>query len=360
MVEIDLDNNSSAKYKDALKSEIQSFFSDGLVIIIGSGLSVAEGVSGMSSLTNHLRSSIHPLLNSNEEKEWEAISNALEEGKDLESVLQLYPPSDGLEKQINILTGKLIEEDESSVIKQVIENRKKLRLSYLLDRCLVQESVSIPVITTNYDRLIEFAAYQTGLGVDSLFVGTDFGSLNHKESHYSHCRGIKTKNKRAILRFHPRIKVLKPHGSLDWYKTDNGPLKSSLKLDLPRLIITPGQGKYKAGYESPFDKHRDIANDHIEKSERFLIIGYGFNDNHLQNHLERYLKQGRPALIITRSLSNSALALLDNCENMICICRHNFQDGRYGTSLIKKRTRYTFEDCNWWDIEEMSKDILCQ
>ena len=46
-------------------------------------------------------------------------------------------------------------------------------------------------------------------------------------------------------------------------------------------MITPGVNKYRAGYNSPFDKHRDLANDYIKNAGRLLVVGYGFNDAHL-------------------------------------------------------------------------------
>jgi SIR2-like domain len=334
-----------------IKSEVQSFFSDGLTIIVGSGLSVAEGISGMSSLSTYLRENIQSLLDESEHDLWGKISTSLEEGKDLESTLQSHPPSSSLEIKINILTVKLIETDESRVIEQVIKDNRRLRLTNILNRCLRSEP--IPIVTTNYDRLVEFAAYQAELGVDSLFVGTDFGRLNHNESYYSHCRGIEHKGRRAVLKFNPRAKVLKPHGSLDWYKTQDGPLRSNLKLNLPRLIITPGNGKYETGYQSPFDKHREISNDHIRKSERYLIIGYGFNDNHLQTHLEASLKKGKPALVLTRSLSDSAKELLKYSAGMTC-----FSKCEEGTKVDKRDNSFILEGIEWWDIEKLANEVL--
>ena len=43
----------SPEYDD-LKRRLQSHLADGLVLVIGSGLSVAEGVSGMEQLASYL------------------------------------------------------------------------------------------------------------------------------------------------------------------------------------------------------------------------------------------------------------------------------------------------------------------
>jgi hypothetical protein len=65
--------------------------------------------------------------------------------------------------------------------------------------------------------------------------------------------------------------------------------------------------KFRSGYESPFDKHRERANEEIDRASRFLILGYGFNDDHLETHLKPKLRAGRPTLLITLQVSEAAL-----------------------------------------------------
>ena len=72
------------------------------------------------------------------------------------------------------------------------------------------------------------------------------------------------------------------------------------------MIITPGQQKYRAGYDKPFDMQRTLANDAINKASKLLIIGYGFNDSHLEVHLDAKIKSGTPTLILTQSLTPGA------------------------------------------------------
>jgi hypothetical protein len=48
----------STSTKDTLKRELQSVFADGLVTVIGSGLSCAEGLPGMGALATELRAKV--------------------------------------------------------------------------------------------------------------------------------------------------------------------------------------------------------------------------------------------------------------------------------------------------------------
>ena len=58
---------------DALKLRLQNHFSDGLVTIVGSGLSVAEGLPSMGQLAAHLLAEIPVHLPGKSMALWEAF-----------------------------------------------------------------------------------------------------------------------------------------------------------------------------------------------------------------------------------------------------------------------------------------------
>ncbi|WP_176555922.1 hypothetical protein [Bacillus cereus] len=68
----------------------------------------------------------------------------------------------------------------------------------------------------------------------------------------------------------------------NWYWSNGKPIISAFDLNIERLIITPGANKYRNGYDTPFDIHRVKANSAIDTASKFIIIGYGFNDEHLE------------------------------------------------------------------------------
>lgn len=303
---------------DDLKKKIQSFFGDGLVTIIGTGLSIAEGIPGMRELQDYLQQEI-----SKEKKlikQWTPINDLLTTGTGLEAALLKSPPNSDLESTIVDLTAQYILPYEKKVIEEVIEKGRLLRFARLL-KYMLKPNNGIAVITTNYDRLIEIASECAGLAVDTMFWGHHLCKFSPKESRFSLCRGINrlkgTKN--VKLDYKEFVKIYKPHGSLDWYQMANNPIRSHFDMDLPRLIITPGLNKYFNGYDRPFDKHREKANDEIDRASRYLIIGYGFNDMHLETHLQAQIMAGKPALIITYQLTEKARELVKRCKNIITI-----------------------------------------
>jgi hypothetical protein len=149
--------------------------------------------------------------------------------------------------------------------------------------------------------------------------------------------------------------MLKPHGSLDWYKHNSDPIRCPLPLSLQRLIITPGLNKFRGGYNRPFDSHRERANREIDKASRFLIIGYCFRYEHLQPHLEPALRRGKPALLLTYSLSDQARRLINECNAITALCADTTNNGT--TAIIDGAPMSLPGQC-LWDLDSFVKGVF--
>lgn len=339
----------------ALKKLLQEHFSDGLVLIIGSGLSCAEGIPGMGKLGEHLIARIPASLSAEDLALWNKIHPSIEiDG--LEAALLKRAPSPALEKAIVHCTGEYIAAAEAGIISEVFRNKRTLRLTMLLPH-LLKPDTGIPIVTTNYDRLVELACEEVGLGVDTMFYGQFSARMEPQESHWSFCRGVRLAGKHIRYKFTPKANVFKPHGSLDWYHREGNPVRYAGLLPLTRLIITPGLNKFRSGYESPFDKHREKANDAIDKARRFLIIGYGFNDDHLETHLTPRIKSGVKTIILTFNLSLKAREIAMNNKNVIAAEFHE-EAGLAGVRFIVDGEEIFYPDIDYWDLKGFVKGVL--
>jgi len=236
----------------------------------------------------------------------------------------------------------------------VLRGDRSLRLTTFLAKVLKPTS-GLPILTPNYDRLIEVACEMAGFHVDTTAVGHYAGEFDHVRSCMGSCRGITTRAKITVLDHFPRAIVLKPHGSFDWYQFGNDARRCSLDLDAERLIITPGINKYRAGYNSPFDKHRDLSNDYIDRAGRLLVVGYGFNDDHLQTHLVKRIRDGTPTLILNRS-SNSMVEKLAT-ESPRCVCLSKPTAGP-GVAMLAMGHRFERPGPDLWDLGILVKELL--
>lgn len=130
--------------------------------------------------------------------------------------------------------------------------------------------------------------------------------------------------------------------------------------DLPdavSLIITPGQNKFRNGYESPFDHHRSRANNAIDEASRYLVIGYGFNDDHLETHLTPGIKGGKPTLMLTWSLSTTARQLALKHANVIAM-EYSALAGVEGTAVIAEQKEFFFPGTGMWDVNSFVTEVL--
>ena len=172
----------------SVKVRLQEHLSDGLVTIIGSGLSCAEGLPGMGELATYLLAEVGCGMTGADATAW-ASASALIATKGLEAALLAVPPTPAVELAIAAATGKLIAARERAVVSEVFAGTRKLRLTRLLPH-LVKPVTGLVIVTTNYDRLVEIAAEEADIGADTMFVGRFAGQLNERESQMSFCRGV--------------------------------------------------------------------------------------------------------------------------------------------------------------------------
>jgi hypothetical protein len=182
-------------------------------------------------------------------------------------------------------------------------------------------------------------------GMAALATHHSNGMGDHARSCMGSCRDITTRAKTTVLDHFPRAIVLKPHGSFDWYQSGNDARRCGLDLDAERLMITPGINKYRAGYNSPFDKHRG----------RLLVVGYGFNDDHLQTHLVKQIQDGTPTLILNRSASSKVEKLSEESPRCFCLSKPTSWTG---VAMVTKGHRFEHEGHDLWDLGVLTKELL--
>ena len=339
---------------DSLKQIIQDFFQEDTVTIVGSGLSSAEGIPGMPALSDALQSKVPAQLSDDKDIGiWAEICRDLSAGIGLEQALQNTKPSPPIEDCIRKTTAKFIGQAEAAVFQDIIENGKELRFSEYIRHFNVRNN-GLTVITANYDRLIEYACEYNNIRIDTLFIGKYLAHFEPEQSRYMFCNNIIKRANRSVAVFAPKVTVLKPHGCLSWHIINGAPYSIPNYPLEDCLIITPGINKYKEGYSVPFDTHRTKANSEIDGAQRYIIIGYGFGDDHLETHLVQQLKNGKPALIITRSLSPKTKDLIKTCKHITAICSDNIA----GSIITTAAEEIVFPNVNLWDLHELIEEVF--
>ena len=324
------------------QKQAQDLYGKAPVIILGSGASAAHGMSGMLALANHLvKNTDISGLNSAEIDVWEKFCQLLKDNVNLEAALHQVTASDELTSRIIQSTWSLINSEDGEIFLKSLQDNEMFPLSRLLEHMFKSSLKIINIVTTNYDRLAEYAC--------------DQGRIHHYTG-FTHgfCRQLAAPTEIVSAR---RANIWKVHGSLDWFQS---PLEDTVALSnfqgIPDgyqpQIVTPGTQKYQKTHSEPFRSIINNADRALNEAGSYLCIGYGFNDEHIQPKLIiNCLGQKTPITIITYALSDSTKNLIfgGKTQNYLAIERGERNDQSIVYSSLDKNPLKV--EKNIWSLE---------
>ncbi len=278
------------------------------VIVLGSGASIPHGIQGMNQLAEWLQKEICA-ESENEIEAWQSIKKALEVGRALEAVLDEYGPlPDSLISKIVDSTWNFITRDDHALFLRAASGNEVFPLSRLLGGLFRSTNREINVITTNYDRVIEYASdigrFVHKCGFLPGYVKRLYGSGNFT---------FQLGNQKAKT-----VTIWKVHGSIDWFVDPLGdvislPSAYTLPEGFVPLIVTPGVSKFERTHDEPFRSTIQGADKVLDNSTAVICIGYGFRDRHIHPKLiARCRTNNTPILIAARTLTQEAREFLRN------------------------------------------------
>lgn len=324
------------------QKQAQEYYGKAPVIIMGSGASAAYGMSGMWALAKHLIAQTDVSgLSAPELEVWKHFCQVLGSGVDLESALHQVATSEELTSRIVKATWSLINSEDIKIFQNSLQDSGMFSLSRLLEHMFRSSLRKINIITTNYDRLVEYAC-------DHIRI--------HHYTGFTHgfFRQLAAPTEITSAR---RVNIWKVHGSLDWFQSPMGDTVALSNIpeipnDYKPQIVTPGTQKYQKTHLEPFRSiinHADLA---ISEAGSYLCIGYGFNDEHIQPKLMvKCLRQKTPVTIVTYALSESAKKLIidGNAQNYLAIERGETDDQSIVYSSLNEAPITV--DMNIWSLE---------
>ena len=326
------------------------------IVILGSGPSCAAGIPGMRSLAEHLLDK----LRNDTSNGWKKISDDLRKNIDLETAFSRTQPDEKLSKEIIKTVGGYISEKDKEVRDRYFNRQIKIPVGSLID---YYRSEILTIITPNYDCLVEYCCDELKIHCNTGFVGYFRKNLDfekaEREAEYVDKSVIVRGRRRRIEKITPHVKLFKVHGSIDWYDFNNNTVSDIFliereKYEDKRLIILPGDRKYSKAFHEPYRELIQKADDSLRSGKSFLMIGYGFNDEHLQEILvKRLVEDEKPGIVITKEISEKAKELLSGCPNLWGISQKNSS-----TVIRNKDTEYEISNMELWRIDEFVREIL--
>jgi hypothetical protein len=102
-------------------------------------------------------------------------------------------------------------------------------------------------------------------------------------------------------------------------------MASARPTGLTPVIVTPGIEKYRLTHSDPYRRVMQNADDALRRAKAFLCIGYGFNDEHIQNELiERCTSDSLPLVVIAKNITDATHRFLTEgrCQKYMAIEEH--------------------------------------
>ncbi len=335
---------------EKLLKQIQEWTNNVPLIVLGSGASIPYGLPGMGRLGEYLKQNINFTAEQNEEQQqFESFKNKLDKTNNLEEALSNLNLSEQVTSSIVNKTWEMINQADIELFEQVITKNKTFSLTRLLEHYLNTSGEKATIVTTNYDRIAEYAS---NLANASVVNGFSYNYVGKFSDNFN----FKPRNTR-------QINLLKVHGSLDWFKQKDGniiqlPLQKQLLTPLSPLIVTPGTSKYAETHYEPYRTIITESDKAINNATGFLCVGYGFNDSHVQTKIiEQIKKNKKPIIMITRNLTDSAREIINSgeCDNYIFIESESENNTKFYSSQFGE---HIIENSKYWSLDEYLTMIL--
>ena len=284
------------------------------LLFFGTGTSCAlDKRFGMPALAAHLKKEKE--LSATDD--WAQVESQLASGHSLEEALTgvgLHPATKTLIQQ---KAGDFVAEIDRSVRNDVLLGKKHWvgeRLLKALTGRLPPRNPRLPVVTANYDMLIEYACASQSIRCTSGFLGDLMRVWNWEgvQDSLNQCRVSRSASRTMKLTNPlPRVELLKVHGSINRFATGNRQVECDLwTVEVPvgceRVIAAPGDQKYEQYADNIPTAALGIKAQ--DEAMAFAVIGYGFNDPHLHKGIfARVRQENCPLLVLTFDLADEKI-----------------------------------------------------
>ena len=302
---------------------IQQFLKNPPVIIWGSGATIPFNLPSMSQLNDSLKNKIADFNATNENLENELGKDEYKE-KMPEIRRVVWDTVNQADKEVHerLSQGNF---NDLEPIKNIIEKFRECHPRV------------VNIITTNYDRILEYVMSYYNISFTDGFSGKDFSIFSD-----------------TSFKDQDLVNLIKVHGSLNWFKVQNS---ARFLSDYPEccepIIICPGKNKYQEAYQSPYRNLIQKADDLIQKASSFLVVGFGFNDEHLTPKIKDKVNAGTPLVLATRGVTESCKKEMAQAQKYVFL--QNYKESESKTLVTIKKGKEIEEqviDGNYWQLKQ--------
>lgn len=288
---------------------VQDYLKPCPVIIWGSGATIPFGMPSMGNLKQELKitddGNLEQILSSIKNEEYDDYK---------EKIFNIINEKDNsFRNKINDNTFK----DVRDIIRYFYNSHPK----------------NLNIITTNYDCFLEYLLAYEDYPFSDGFSGREQSKFD--------TRNFKTKD---------WINILKVHGSLRWCDDRYSHYNTNMQA------ILPSKNKYQESTQEPFRTLITKSDSIISESNSFLVIGFGFNDDHLTPKIDNAIKNGGAIVIVTKTATENTKSKIKKAKKFILIESSDNEETKF---YYKENNRIKTHvmDGEFWKLEHF-KNIL--
>lgn len=318
---------------------IQNYLQNNPLVVLGSGATIKYGLPSMYSLSQEL------CAQSYSDTTYLDLCSKLTAGMDLESAMNTTSLSDDAALFLRQTVWGFINNKDLAYLCNIDTNNA---ISQLLRKLLQPSGNRCTIVTTNYDRIVE---YSTDIVKAIPITGFEGSLIREFEppSPYLHNRRIQARN-----RF---VEIWKVHGSLDWFLTSSNvirsyPLSKEILSGYSPLIVPPGNTKMTTTHHEPYRTIIQQADNSILRASCYLCIGYGFNDEHIQQKVIDEIHKGKPIVVLAKQMTDKCKELITSGSVAKFLV---IEEGDNDTSVITTPTESGSIPGSIWDLDEFLK-----
>lgn len=270
-----------------INTTIQTYLQNPPLIIWGSGATIDFGLPSMSNLRDEIGNS---------------ISEFDKSCTDLEAELGKEKYTEELPRIRKIIRKVIYSADfkaKEKLLKCPDEYEGILRLTNF---CYDPHPKMMNVISTNYDRILEYVWGYNGFNYTDGFEQNELSVFNEN-----------------LFQDKNIINLMKVHGSIDWFNMNNDIRKVYSDFGYDPVMIPPGKNKYKTTHLSPYREIMQKSDDAVKKAHSFLVIGFGFNDEHITPLVSKKTISGTPIVVVTKNVTGTTEQQLEKAKKVIYV-----------------------------------------
>lgn len=277
------------------------------LLLVGTGASVAmDAALGMPALKDHLLATIPEDTDG-----WMPVAKKLRRGIDLETALTGISLNECLQNKIARCTAAFVTQKDAALRDDVLTSKKTWVGEPLLQqlmRGLPPTWPRLPIVTPNYDMLIEYTCSKANIpyitGYHGGIIRRQDWSMARERLYRLNSVTIGGKRRDTITPIRS-VELMKVHGSINMFKNkDNELFENDMWVNkcpdnCTPMIAPPGDTKSQEAltFHGPLFGEAFQA---IDKATAFFVIGYGFRDDHIHQRIkERARYHECPLIVLT-------------------------------------------------------------